>query len=79
MKNKQIGGDHYINMGVQPWDVVDGWTLDEKVGYYRGNALKYLLRMGNKEGNDPLVECEKAIHYLEKLAEVLRDAQRDYA
>jgi hypothetical protein len=70
-KRKQIGGDHYVNQGVQPWDVIDTWPLEQQIGYYRGNAVKYLMRMGNKD--DRLQEVEKAAHYIEKLIEVIRD------
>ena len=26
--NKQEGGSHYKDVGVQPWDVVDTWSKD---------------------------------------------------
>lgn len=68
---RQVGGTHYKQMAVQPWDVVDGWPLDLRIGYYRGNALKYLMRMGSKDHE--LQEIEKAQHYVSKLIEVLRE------
>ncbi len=68
---RQVGGDYYKRMGVQPWDVVDTWPLEQRIGYYRGNALKYLLRMGSKD--DAPQEIGKGIHYLEKLLEVLKE------
>lgn len=67
--NKQIGGDHYIEMAVEPWDVVATWPTEQQIGFYRGNALKYLMRMGAKD--DVGIEVGKAMHYLEKLLEVL--------
>lgn len=73
--NIQIGGDHYKNMGIEPWGVVDTWPLDQKIGYYRGGALKYLMRMGTKDEN--LQEIKKGIHYMEKLVEVLEQANDD--
>ena len=36
---KQIGGNHYRAMSVQPWDVVDTWPIEQRIGYYRGGAL----------------------------------------
>lgn len=69
----QIGGTHYKTMGVQPWDVVDTWPVEQQIGYYRGNALKYLMRMGSKD--EALQEIQKASHYVQKLIEVLA-AQR---
>jgi len=68
-KLKQIGGDHYKNMGVEPWDVVDTWPLEQRIGAYRAGALKYLMRMGSKD--ECQQEIAKGIHYLEKLLEVL--------
>jgi len=65
----QIGGTHYKTMGVEPWDVVDSWPLEQQVGYYRGNALKYLMRMGKKD--DALQEIKKSAHYIQKLIEVM--------
>lgn len=68
----QVGGDHYKKMGVQVWDVVDTWPLEQRIGYYRGGALKYLMRMGSKDQNAQ--EIAKGKHYMEKLLEVLNDA-----
>ena len=72
-KNRQVGGDHYKVMGVEPWDVVDTWPREQRIGYYRGCALKYLMRMGGKD--DPSMEIAKCHHYIEKLLEVLRDRE----
>jgi hypothetical protein len=71
---KQVGGNHYKNMGVEPWDVVDTWPLYQRIGYYRGGALKYIMRLGNKDEMEQ--EAGKGLHYLEKLLEVLKE-QRD--
>ena len=67
--NRQVGGSHYKNMGVQTWDVVDTWPREQQIGYYRGGALKYLMRMGSKDQNAQ--EIAKGQHYMEKLLEVL--------
>jgi len=56
-------------MGVQPWDVADTWPIEQRIGYYRGGALKYIMRMGSKDESKQ--EIAKAVHYLEKLLEVL--------
>lgn len=68
----QFGGDHYKNMGVEPWDVVDTWSREQRIGYYRGGALKYIMRMGAKDESP--MEVAKGKHYMEKLLEVLNDA-----
>ena len=66
---RQVGGDHYKNMGVEPWDVVDTWPIEQRIGAYRHGALKYLMRMGSKD--EQLQEIKKAGHYIEKLIEIL--------
>ena len=68
----QIGGDHYKNMGVEPWDVVDTWPTEQRIGAYRHGALKYLMRMGSKD--EQLQEIKKCGHYIQKLIEVLEEA-----
>lgn len=69
--DRQVAGDHYKRMGVQPWDVVDTWSIEQRIGAYRHGALKYLMRMGSKD--EHVQEIEKAIHYLQKLVEVLKE------
>jgi hypothetical protein len=68
-RDRQVGGQHYKALGVEPWDVVDTWPLEQRIGFYRGNAVKYLLRMGGKDA--AAQEAEKAKHYVEKLIECL--------
>jgi len=68
-RKTEIGGSHYLEMAVQPWDVIDSWPVDQQIGFHRGNALKYLMRMGSKDR--PVQEARKAQHYLEKLIEIL--------
>jgi hypothetical protein len=67
----QVGGDHYKNMGVEPWDVVDTWPYKQRVGYYRGSALKYLMRMGSKDLE--VQEIRKCQHYIQKLLETMEN------
>ena len=58
-RDRQVGGDHYKNMGVEPWDVIGTWPQAQQIGFYRGNALKYLMRAGSKDD------------YLDRLIELL--------
>ena len=67
----QVGGSHYKDKRVQPWDVIDTWSREQRIGFYRGNALKYLMRMGSKD--ESLQEIQKGSHYLQKLIEVLSE------
>jgi hypothetical protein len=73
---KQIGGTHYKDMAMQPWDVMQSvLTHEEFVGFLKGNIIKYSMRQGRKDGaND---DAEKAIHYSEKLDEVMRRENGD--
>ena len=72
-KDRQVGGDHYKAMGVEPWDVVDTWPREQRIGYYRGGALKYVMRMGSKDESP--IEIAKGQHYIQKLLEVLQEAE----
>ena len=71
--DRQVGGNHYKAMGVQPWDVVDTWPRDQRIGYYRGGALKYIMRMGSKDESP--TEIAKGQHYIQKLLEVLNERE----
>lgn len=68
-----VGGTHYLDMGVQPWDVVATWPAEQQVGVYRHGALKYIMRLGSKDAS--VQEVEKAVHYCQKLIEVLQHAK----
>jgi hypothetical protein len=58
----QVGGVHYKQFEYETWDVIRDWGL----GYFDGNAVKYLSRWRHKGGVDDL---RKAKHYIEKLIE----------
>lgn len=72
--DKQVAGQHYMKMDIEPWNVVDTWPIEQRIGFYRGNALKYIMRMGAKDKS--INEIGKGIHYLEKLLEVLEEAAK---
>ena len=64
----QIGGQHYKEMGVQPWDVMEAvLTPEEFIGFLKGNIIKYSMRQGKKDSDD----ANKAKHYMMKLQEIL--------
>lgn len=56
----QHGGTHYEKGAYQHWD----WVLDTGLGYFEGNATKYIVRHRNKNG---LEDIRKARTYIEKL------------
>lgn len=66
----QIAGTHYVDMKTQPWDVIDSvFDHAQAKGFYRGNALKYIMRAGSK--GPAKEDYQKALHYLEKLIDIL--------
>lgn len=66
---RQVGGSHYRDMQMQPWDVMQAvLTPEEFRGFLKGNVIKYAMRQGKKDGTD---DAGKAQHYAQKLAEVL--------
>lgn len=70
----QVGGDHYHQIGIQPWAVMESvLSHQEFIGYLRGNIIKYGMRAGRKEGSD---DAAKAWHYKQKLEEFLNAQAR---
>ena len=62
---RQVGGQHYVGLSVEPWAAMEAWmTNEEFVGFLKGNIIKYLAR--EKNAND----LDKAGHYMQKLLEV---------
>ena len=61
--DKQVGGVHYLK--TNPAKFIQGLNLS----WCRSNAIKYILRAGNK-GPDIREDIEKAIHYLELELEI---------
>lgn len=68
-RGRQVGGDHYKKCRIQPWDVIDQGPTEQAIGFYRYNALKYIMRAGTK--GEFKEDIAKAQHYLEKLLEIL--------
>lgn len=58
LKTQQVGGTHYANHRIQPWDVIEEYKLD----FWLGNVIKYVLRQEEKGG---VLDLQKAKHYLE--------------
>lgn len=63
----QVGGQHYKDMGMQPWHVMEAvLTPEEFRGFLKGNIIKYAMRQGKKDSDD----AGKAQHYKKKLSEM---------
>jgi hypothetical protein len=66
---RQVGGTHYKDMPVQPWDVMEAvLSRAEFEGFLKGNVIKYSMRAGHK--GDASTDLQKARHYLQKLGEI---------
>ena len=61
--NKQVGGSHYRDKGIQPIIYIHANNL----GFCEGNVVKYVTRWREKNG---VADLRKAIHYLELLIEL---------
>jgi hypothetical protein len=61
--DSQVGGSHYKDNAIQPWDYI----VANNLGYLEGNVVKYITRWRQKGGVDDL---RKVQHYAEKLIEV---------
>lgn len=57
---KQVGGDHYKSMQIQPVEFI----VANDIGFLEGNVIKYICRHHAKHGAD---DIKKAIHYCEML------------
>lgn len=61
-RDKQIGGDHYKTMKIQPAEFIE----QNGLSYLQGNAIKYICRFRDKNGIEDL---RKAKHYIDMLIE----------
>lgn len=66
-KSYQVGGKHYTQHEVQPWDIIDMYGLS----FYEGNVIKYMLR---KKGSR-IEDLQKAKHYIERMIDILRQEE----
>ena len=69
--HRQEGGNHYLAMGVQPWDAMSAWlTADQYAGFLLGTIIKHLSRFNAQTpGKGGMNDLRKAGHYLERLIE----------
>jgi hypothetical protein len=60
---KQVSGDHYKNMAIQPIEFIHA----NNIPFAEGCAIKYLCRWRSKNG---VADLEKAKHFIELLIEL---------
>ena len=65
-QNKQIGGSHYKNFRIQPYEFISKNNLS----FFQGCIVKYVCRYLKK---DKIKDLEKIIHYCELEIKKLRD------
>lgn len=61
-KEREVGGDHYRKMKIQPIEFITANNL----GFCVGNIIKYVVRYPYKNGKEDLL---KARHYIDLLIE----------
>lgn len=72
MKNlDQVGGNHYKDMAIEPWEYAEANNLS----FLEGTVVKYVSRHKSKGGVEDL---KKAIHCLELLIESQKKESVDY-
>ena len=60
---KQVGGDHYKSMAIQPVEYIHANNLN----FLQGSVIKYISRYKAKNGKQDL---EKAKHFIDLLIEL---------
>ena len=61
-KNRQVGGNHYMNFVIMPIEYISKNKLD----FLEGNIIKYVSRHRHKNGAE---DIKKIIHYAEVILE----------
>jgi hypothetical protein len=61
--SNQVGGNHYQNMAIQPWE----YSIRNNIPWAEGEVIKYVSRWRDKGGIEDL---RKAKSILERLIEV---------
>ena len=59
---RQVGGDHYVSLPIQPSHYIRANGL----GWYEGNIVKYVTRHKQK---GQIADIEKVIHYAQLIIE----------
>jgi len=65
-QDKQIGGNHYKFLRIQPYEFISKNDLS----FFQGNVIKYVVRYPYKNG---IQDLEKIIHYCQLEILKLRD------
>lgn len=66
---------HYNSGKIEVIEAIEDW----KLGFHRGNAVKYIARAGIKNPDKEVEDLEKAIWYLNREIELLNADKEDRA
>ena len=69
-QEKQIGGSHYKNFHIQPYEFISKNNLS----FFQGNVIKYVCRYLTK--GKTMEDLEKIKHYCDLEIEHLKDAKK---
>ena len=67
---KQVGGNHYASMAIQPVEFI----VANNLTFLEGNVVKYISRHHAKNGAD---DVRKAIHYCELILRTVYHDRKD--
>ena len=70
-QDKQIGGNHYKEFHIQPYEFISKNNLS----FFQGNVIKYVCRYLLKNGIEDL---DKIIHYCELEKKKMKDMDGKY-
>ena len=70
-ENKNVNHPSHYAEGrkYEPIDVIEDWEL----GFNLGNTVKYISRAGRKDENKEIEDLEKALFYLKRQIELLKN------
>ena len=68
-QNKQIGGSHYRNFSIQPYEFISKNDLS----FFQGCVIKYVCRYQRKGGVEDL---KKIVHYCQLEMLKMKDAKK---
>lgn len=78
MHNGNVDHPFHYNMGdIEVIDAIEAWDFGQ--GFNRGNAIKYIVRAGMKEGSDEIEDLEKAKWYISREIERVKACREDAA
>jgi hypothetical protein len=62
MYGKQVGGNHYETMAIQPIEYI----MKNKLPFCEGSIVKYVSRYKNKNGKEDLLKAKQLLEFLIK-------------